>query len=184
MQALQDMEEGEGGIQAAGAQGQDQHQHNHHHHDHWEIKLFKYLNLNIVVFNQCCRRPNHHVWSVQSCWSLLPAFQSSFDDHSSPAWVRHWSYCAHPLSKSISFIFVIVFLLHQHYIWTHHYFMFRDRLCLESDGVRHCQPELKLGLPEPLGPPGEQCKVLLTLHGQDQPCCYKDQAFGLNYEVR
>ena len=107
-QALQDMEEGEGGIQAAGAQGQDQHQHNHHHHDHWEIKLFKYLNLNIVVFNQCCRRPNHHIWSVQSCWSLLPAFQSSFDDHSSPAWVRHWSYCAHPLSKSTSSILVVL----------------------------------------------------------------------------
>jgi len=57
-----------------------------------------------------------------------------------------------------------------------------DRLCFETDGVRNCQHDLTLGLPEP-GPPGEECKVLVTVHGHDQPCCYKPQALGLNHEV-
>jgi len=110
-QALQDMEEGEGGIQAAGAQGDPT----------TTSGLFKAVGACFLLFSPLLM--------------IIPA-------------------------------------------------LLGDRLCLESDGVRHCQHELKLGLPEPSqGPPGEQCKVLVTLHGQDQPCCYKDQAFGLNYEV-
>ena len=59
--------------------------------------------------------------------------------------------------------------------------MLREWACSETELVRHCQPELILGLEEP-GPSGEQCKVLAKVPGNDQPCCYKAQGgvFALN----
>ena len=57
--------------------------------------------------------------------------------------------------------------------------LFRERVCNESELTKHCQPELVLGLQDP-GIPGEQCKVLATIPGKDQPCCYKDKGGPLN----
>jgi len=62
--------------------------------------------------------------------------------------------------------------------------------CSETDVVRHCQQELKLGLPEP-GPPEppepgpHKCKVFAKVPGHDPPCCYNDQGdhFGLDDDV-